>query len=198
MAETPVSADAFVRVVLRSLGGREGVKGLFEARVDGGLRVPVEGTSGQARVYAASELLARLGRSVLRWKVFGGVFEGQYVCAGNVFDIDVVAGLFPAAVYRRGLTTGQVAAEDRHDPCFSVWVLPGPVDVGVAECDVWQAELDVVVVQVSLARELGDTVGGDGVLRVVLGGGQYLLLTVHCSARGGEDHLLHTVLGTVL
>src|SRR5215208_141851 len=134
MAETPVSADAFVRVVLRSMGGREGVKGLFEARVDGGLRVPVEGTSGQARVYAASELLA----------------------------------------------------------------LPGPVDVGVAECDVWQAELDVVVVQVSLARELGDTVGGDGVLRVVLGGGQYLLLTVHCSARGGEDHLLHTVLGTVL
>src|SRR5215203_2842823 len=47
MAETRVSAGAFVRVVLSSMGGREGVKGLFEARVDGGLRVPVEGTSGQ-------------------------------------------------------------------------------------------------------------------------------------------------------
>src|SRR5215203_235725 len=70
-----VSAGALVRVVPRPTWGREGAKGLFEARVDAGLRVPVEGASGQGGVYAASELLARLGRSVLRWKVFGGNLE---------------------------------------------------------------------------------------------------------------------------
>ena len=117
-----VSAAALVRVALRPTWGREGAEGLFEAGVDTDLRVPVEGASGQAGVYAASELLARPGRPVQRWNVFGGdlaqqvveavhaglnagadvvgtrghfVFEGQYVCACNVFDVDVVAGLFP-------------------------------------------------------------------------------------------------------
>jgi hypothetical protein len=130
-----------------------------------------------------------LGRAVLRWKIFGGefeqqvveavhagldaradvvgarghlVFEGKYVCACNVFDVDVVAGLFSASVYRRGSASCQVVAEDRHDPCFSVRVLPWPVDVGVAERDVGQAERDVVVVHVALARELGDPVGETG------------------------------------
>src|SRR5918997_1257995 len=120
------------------------------------------------------------------------------VCVSNVFDVDVVAGLFPAAVYRRGLTTGQIAAEDRHDPRFSVGVLPGPVDVGVAERDVGQAELDLVVVQVALARELGDPVGGDGVERVILGGGKSVLLAVYGPARGGEDDLPHAAFGAVL
>src|SRR5918997_1684250 len=120
------------------------------------------------------------------------------VCVSNVFDVDVVAGLFPAAVYRRGLTTGQIAAEDRHDPRFSVGVLPGPVDVGVAERDVGQAELDLVVVQVALARELGDPVGGDGVVRVILGGGKSVLLAVYGPARGGEDDLPHAAFGAVL
>ena len=43
--------------------------------MDGAFALPVQGASGQGRVYAASELLARLGRSVPGWKVFGGDLE---------------------------------------------------------------------------------------------------------------------------
>ena len=49
----------------------EGAKGRFEASVDVGLCVPVEGTPGEGGVYAATQLLARLGRAVLGWKIFG-------------------------------------------------------------------------------------------------------------------------------
>jgi hypothetical protein len=55
--------------------GREEAKDLLEARMDVGLRVPVESTSGKGGVYATTELLARLGRVVLRWKVSGRDLE---------------------------------------------------------------------------------------------------------------------------
>jgi hypothetical protein len=60
---------AWLRLTLRAMEGRGGAKGLLKARMNVGLRVPVEGTSGKGGVYAATELLARHRRAVLRWKV---------------------------------------------------------------------------------------------------------------------------------
>ena len=39
-----------------------------------------------------------------------GAFEGQYVCVCNAFDVVVVAGLFPAAVYPCGPCARRVSA----------------------------------------------------------------------------------------
>src|SRR5215210_2418155 len=193
--------------------------------MDVGLCVPLEGACCEGGVYAAAELLARLGRAVVGWKIFARdtqqqiveavhagldaradvvgargyfVLEGEHVGAGYVFDIDVVAGLLPVAVYRGGFAPGEVAAEDRHDPGFPVRVLPGPVDVGVAERGVGQAELDVVVVHIAFAREFGDTVRRDGVERVVLGCRQHPLLAVDGPTSGGEDDLRYSVVGALL
>ena len=66
---------AWLRLTLRAMEGREEAKDLLEARMDVGLRVPVESTSGKGGVYATTELLARLGRVVLRWKVSGRDLE---------------------------------------------------------------------------------------------------------------------------
>src|SRR5215210_3380198 len=193
--------------------------------MDVGLCVPLEGACCEGGVYAAAELLARLGRAVVGCKIFARdtqqqiveavhagldaradvvgargyfVLEGEHVGAGYVSDVDIVAGLVPAAIYRGGFAPGEVTAEDRHDPGFPVRVLPGPVDVGVAERDVGHSEVDVVVVHVAFARELGDPVRRNGVERVVLGGRQHPLLAVDGPTRGGEDDFLYSVVGAIL
>jgi hypothetical protein len=53
-------------------------------------------------------------------------------------------------------------------------------------------------VQVALGGQLGDPVGGDGVLRVVLGRRKLLLLTVDRPTSGGEDDPFDAVAGAVL
>src|SRR5215212_1529169 len=56
----------------------------------------------------------------------------------------------------------------------------------------------MVVVEVALPRQLGDPVGGDRELRVVLGCRESALLTVYGPAGGGEDNPPHVVLDAAL
>src|SRR5918997_925878 len=142
-----------------------------------------------ARLHAGADVVGSRRRVVL---------QGEYVGAGHVPDVDVVAGLFARAVYRRGPVCGQVAAKYRHHPRLAVWVLAGPVDVGVAKCDVAKTVLGVIKVEVAFPGELRDAVGGDRVLRMVLGGRERLLLAVDRATRGGKDDLAHAVLHAVL
>jgi hypothetical protein len=58
--------------------------------------------------------------------------------------------------------------------------------------------LGVVEVEVAFPGEFRDAVGGDRVLRMVLGGGERHLLAVDRATRGGEDDLAHVVLYAVL
>ena len=61
-----------------------------------------------------------------------------------------------------------------------------------------QAVLGVVVVEVALAGQLGDSVGGERVLRVVFSCREPLLLTVYGPAGRGEDYLAHPILDASL
>src|SRR5439155_10398085 len=56
--------------------------------------------------------------------------------ARDIAGIDVVAGLLPFAEDPRRAALGQRAEENCHDPGFALRILPGSVDVSVAERDV--------------------------------------------------------------
>jgi hypothetical protein len=80
--------------------------------------------------------------------------QREYVCAGHVIDIHVVASLFSRAVYCRGFPFRQIAAEYGHYPRLPVGVLAWSVDVGVAQSRVRETVLDVKEVQIAFPCEL--------------------------------------------
>src|SRR6266540_4102073 len=86
----------------------------------------------------------------------------------EIADVDVVARLLAVAadLWSPALQNG--FREDRDDARLAGAVLSRPVDVGVAEDLDLEAVDDAVVVQVLLDRELGATVGRDGIGRMVL------------------------------
>src|ERR671916_227069 len=189
------------------------------------LGAPTENAPSARGVNDAAELLAGFNRAVLRREVLAGDFrqqllklihagldagtnvvragrdlalQGEDVGARHISDVDVVAGLLTTAVYRGGPAPGQVSTEDGHHPSLTVWVLPRPVDVGVAQSHVRDAVLQVVEIEVTLPGELRDPVWGEWVLRMILARGKGLLLPVDSPAGRGEDHPSHIVLYAVL
>src|SRR5215212_2438114 len=76
--------------------------------------------------------------------------QGEGVGAGDITDVDVIAGLLSLAVYGRAPTGGQIRGEDRHNPALTVRVLPGTVDVRVAQCYIRQDVVNAVEVEVTL------------------------------------------------
>jgi hypothetical protein len=179
---------------------------LSQAIGEAHLGTPAENAPSVRGVHAAAELLAWLARAMFWREVFAGdalqqlvetvdagldagsdvvwagrqiVLQREYVCASHVIDIHVVASLLPGAVYCRGFSCRHIAAEYGHYPRFPVRVLAWPVDVSVAQSRVRETVLDVIEVQIAFPCELRDTVGGDRVLGMVLGGRERLLLPVY-------------------
>ena len=58
--------------------------------------------------------------------------KGQVVGPCYVGSKDKVSRLSTVSEDRAFFPTDQTATEDRHDPRFSMWILPGAVDVRVA------------------------------------------------------------------
>ncbi len=54
-----------------------------------------------------------------------------------------------------------------------------------------------MVAKVALASELGDSVGGEGILRMILCGRDLPLLSVDRSTGRGEDHIADPILDAV-
>ena len=91
--------------------------------------------------------------------------KGEHVRLDDIAHVAVVAGLAAVAEDDRLLPGQQLQGEDGHHAGFAVRVLPGPVDVGIAEHGVFEAVVRLVGEQVVLHRVLADAVGRDGIDR---------------------------------
>src|SRR5713226_968454 len=117
-----------------------------------------------------------------------GAFERGDVGPHHVGDIDVVASLSAVAIYRHRAALENAPAENRDHAGLTMRILARAVDVRVAKCDVIDPILRAVKKQVLLRRQLGDAVGADRALRMLLVAGEGLLLAVDRAAGGGENH----------
>jgi hypothetical protein len=88
----------------------------------------------------------------------------------HVAHVDVVAGLLAVPIDDGRLPLDEPGAEDRDDARLAVRVLPGTIDVRVAQRRVLEAELHLVIVHVVLDADLGDAVRRHGPQRVLLVG----------------------------
>ena len=87
--------------------------------------------------------------------------QGEHVGPGDVGAEDIVADIAAVAIDAIGFARQQLLAEDRHHARLAVWVLPGTVDIGIAEGDRRHLVLFGKELQIPFPHPLGDAVGAD-------------------------------------
>src|SRR5207247_174634 len=120
--------------------------------------------------------------------------EGGQVRGGDVPDVQHVARLVAVAVDGDRLALDHPAGEYRHHaPFLRGEVLPGAVDVGVAQGGEGDAECPLEGGEVLLEGELAGAVRRQWPDRMVLVGGHYVGIAVEGASGGAEDDLAHGV-----
>src|SRR4029079_15960709 len=80
--------------------------------------------------------------------------ERGHGCAGNIFDVDVVAALRTVAEDPACRPVAKPPEKDRHDACFPMRILVWPVDVAEPQRDVRRVVEAPECAEISLARKL--------------------------------------------
>ncbi len=116
--------------------------------------------------------------------------ENRDVGLDDVSYEDIVPSLCPVAIDDGLLVTEELVHEDRDHAGLAVWILAGAVDVGIPKTGHIQSVLAVVEIQVALAGQLGNSIGGNRTDGVVFIGWVNVLFAINCSACGCKDDLL--------
>ena len=120
------------------------------------------------------------------------VAEGRNIGLDDISDEDVVPSLLPVSVDHRLLVTEELVHEDCDHAGLAVGVLARPEDVGIPEAGHTQSVLAVVEIQVALAGQLGNSIGGNRTNGVVFIGRMNVLFAINCAACGRKDDLLYS------
>ena len=123
--------------------------------------------------------------------------QGQHVGAGDIGAEDIVADVATVAIDAGRFARQQLLAEDRHHARLAVWVLPGTIDVGIAEGDRRHLVLFGEKLQVPFANPLGDAIGTDRIGGRRFGGRRRHVPVEHAAARR-KDHAAAAVPGRSL